>query len=89
MTLELIIKDILLLAAVFGCAYAVYREKEIAAFERKAARAVRCFFQAVVMELRHSNRTEKQPVVTAEPVSDPYLVLLAESDVTGSAARIA
>ena len=89
MTLELIIKDVLLLAAVFGCAYAVYREKEIAAFERKAARAVRCFFQAVVIELRRSARAEQQPAVAAEPASDPYLVLLAETESAGSAARIA
>lgn len=89
MTLELVIKDMLLLVAVFGCGYAVYREKEIAAFEHRAARAVRCFFQAIVMELRRSAVAEKQPVAAVEPANDPYLVLLAEVEETGSAARIA
>ena len=90
MTTSLVLKDLLLLAAVFGCGYAVYHEKEIAAFERRAARAIRCFFQAVVLEVKRA-RTEKQPTVTVDTAAaqDPYLVLLAETDLSEKSARIA
>ena len=57
--------------------YAILHEKELAKFERKAAKYVKAFFKAIYLTVKEKKQAQQKVAVIHEVKSDDYNEMLA------------